>query len=155
VLRRDRLLLMVTRRAKLQDWPAVEALLSESGLPLEGAARAFATGVVSTEGERLVGCAAIEPYDGSALLRSVAVEAAHRGTGVGTELVHEAEDLARAGGATRLILLTDTAEPWFGRLGYEVIDRSTVPADMARSVEFETACSDSAVAMHRKLTDQQ
>ena len=56
-----------------------------------------------------------------------------RGTGVGTSLVHAVEDLARETGATELILLTETAEPWFTRLGYTVIDRSTVPADVARS----------------------
>ena len=142
---------METRRAEPRDWPAVAALLTEAGLPLDGAAEAFATGFVSRDGERLVGCAAIEPFDRSALLRSVAVAPDHRGTGLGTELVHEAEDLARAGGATTLVLLTDTAKPWFGKLGYDVIDRSAVPADMARSVEFESACSETAVAMRRQL----
>ena len=74
-----------------------------------------------------------------------------RGTGVGTSLVHAVEGLARDRGATSLILLTETAEPWFSRLGYAVIDRSKVPVDVARSVEFETACSTSAVAMQRAL----
>ena len=120
-------------------------------MPLDGAAEAFATGVVANDGDRLVGCAAIEPYDGAALLRSVAVVPDQRGTGVGTSLVHAIEDLARDRGAKSLILLTETAEPWFSRLGYAVIDRSTVPTDVARSIEFETACSTSAVAMLRTL----
>ncbi len=142
---------MQTSRAASGDWSSVRDLLTEAGLPLDGAAEAFATGVVASDGDRLVGCAAIEPYDGVALLRSVAVVPDQRGTGVGTSLVHAVEDLARDRGARTLILLTETAEPWFSRLGYEVIDRSTVPADVARSVEFETACSTSAVAMQRTL----
>ncbi len=142
---------MQTSRAVSGDWPSVCDLLTEAGLPLDGAAEAFATGVVASDGDRLVGCAAIEPYDGAALLRSVAVVPDQRGTGVGTSLVHAVEDLARDRGATTLILLTETAEPWFSRLGYDVIDRSTVPADVGRSVEFETACSTSAVAMQRTL----
>ncbi len=151
MLRRFRLLLMQTKRAETGDWPSVRDLLTEAGLPLDGAAEAFVTGVVATDGDRLVGCAAIEPYDGAALLRSVAVAPGRRGTGVGTTLVHAVEDLARVGGATSLILLTETAEPWFSRLGYAPIDRSTVPADVAASVEFVTACSTSAVAMRRNL----
>jgi len=142
---------MQTKRATADDWPAVRDLLTEAGLPLDGAAGAFATGVIAAEDDRVVGCAAIEPYDGSALLRSVAVVPDVRGAGVGTDLVHDAEELARDSGATSLILLTETAEPWFSRLGYETIARTSVPADVARSIEFETACSTSAVAMRRTL----
>ena len=151
MLRRDGLLLMETRRAETRDWPSVRALLTESGLPLDGAADAFSTGFVAREGDRTVGCVAIEPFDGSVLLRSVAVVPDRRGTGLGTALVHAAEDLARDTGARTIHLLTDTAEPWFARLGYEVIDRSVVPSDVARSIEFETACSETAVAMRRRL----
>jgi amino-acid N-acetyltransferase len=151
LLWRQRLLLMQTRHAEAADWPAVHDLLAEAGLPLDGAAEAFTTGVVVSDGDRLVGCAAIEPYDGAALLRSVAVAPDRRGTGVGTDLVRAVEDLARDDGATSLILLTETAESWFRRLGYTSIDRSMVPADVARSVEFVTACSTSAVAMRRTL----
>ncbi len=140
---------MQLSRAARGDWSSVRDLLTEAGLPLDGAAEAFASGVIARDGDRLVGCAAIEPYDGVALLRSVAVVPDQRGTGVGTSLVHAVEDLARDRGATSLLLLTERAESWFSRLGYAVIDRATVPADVARSVEFETACSTSAVAMRR------
>ncbi len=142
---------MQTKRAEAGDWEAVRDLLSEAGLPLDGAAEAFATGVVASDGNRLIGCAAIEVYDEAALLRSVAVVSDQRGTGVGTGLVHALEDLARDRGVTSLILLTETAEPWFSRLGYETIERTSVPAEVARSVEFETACSTTAVAMRRTL----
>jgi N-acetylglutamate synthase-like GNAT family acetyltransferase len=112
MLRRHRLLLMQTKNAEAGDWPAVCDLLTEAHLPLDGAAEAFATGVVASDGDRLVGCAAIEPYDGAALLRSVAVVPDQQGTGVGTSLVHAIEDPARDRGATSVILLTETAEPW-------------------------------------------
>lgn len=142
---------MRIERAETGDWPAVRGLLSEAGLPLEGAAEAFARGIVVRDGDRVIGCAAIEPYEGAALLRSVAVAPDQRGTGVGTSLVHEAEDLAHDGGASTVILLTETTEGWFGRLGYAVVERSNVPADVSRSIEFETACSTTAVAMQRAL----
>ncbi len=62
-----------------------------------------------------------------------------------------AEAVARDNGSTDLILLTETAERWFSRLGFVLIDRTAVPAEVAASVEFQTACSTSAVAMRRPL----
>ena len=62
-----------------------------------------------------------------------------------------AEKVARDHGSTELILLTETAETWFRRLGFVPIDRTAVPPEVAASVEFQTACSTSAVAMRRPL----
>ena len=137
--------------ASAGDWPAVRDLLTESGLPLDGAAEAFETGVVAIDDARTVGCAAIEAYGAAALLRSVAVAPDRRGSGVGANLVRAAEDLARDGGAVDVILLTETTAPWFERLGYWTIERSAVPSPVACSIEFETACSSSAIAMRRTL----
>jgi amino-acid N-acetyltransferase len=50
-----------------------------------------------------------------------------------------------------MILLTETAEPWFERLGYGPIERDAAPEDVASSVEFVTACSETAIAMRRSL----
>ena len=138
-------------RATVADWPAIESLLTASALPLDGAAEAFGTGLVERRADEVVGCAAIEPYGGAAVLRSVAVRDDRRGEGLGQALVHAAEGLARETGAAEIILLTETAEPFFARLGYEVIDRASVPDDVAGSIEFSTACPTSAVAMSRRL----
>jgi len=151
MLRRRRLLLMQPQRSTAADWPAVRDLLVRVDLPLDGAEKAFETGLVAVEDDRLVGCAAVETFDGAALLRSVAVAPQRQGSGIGTSLVQAAEALARQAGADEMILLTETAEPWFQALGYERIDRATVAADVAASVEFATACSETAVAMRRSL----
>ena len=131
LLRRRRLLLMQTSRAASGDWPSVRDLLTEAGLPLDGAAEAFATGVVARDGDRLVGCAAIEPYGGAALLRSVAVVPDQRGTGVGTSLVHAVEDLARDRGASDRDPADRDRRAWFSRLGYDA-SRSLDSADRCR-----------------------
>jgi amino-acid N-acetyltransferase len=142
---------MEPQRAAATDWPAVRDLLVRVNLPLDGAETAFQHGLVAVEDDRIVGCAAIETFVGSALLRSVAVTPHRRGTGVGRSLVHAAEELARQAGADEMILLTETAEQWFRGLGYDRIDRATVQAEVAQSVEFVTACSEAAVAMRRPL----
>ena len=117
LLRRRRLRLMGVERAVPSDVPVIEALLAAAGLPLEGVAEAFETGLVAREGAEVVGAAAMEPYGRTGLLRSVVVAEARRGTGVGREVVTAAEALARDEGIEELYLLTETAADWFPRLG--------------------------------------
>jgi amino-acid N-acetyltransferase len=132
------------------DFPAIASLLLASGLPLDGlsADRPFA--VVAVQAGRLVGCAHVERYGASALLRSVAVDAAVRRTGIGRELV-EAALTGPAGDATRAYLLTETAAAFFGRLGFRRTSRNRIPPSVRASVEFTSACPASAIAMTRPL----
>ena len=139
-------------RATLADVPSIEALLVETGLPLEGAAEAFCRGVIAwADDGRLLGIAAVERYGQAGLLRSVAVREDARGAGLGRALVQAAQDVARAEGITTLYLLTETAAPWFARLGYATVARTDVPPAVAGSVEFVVACPASAVTMVRPL----
>lgn len=138
-------------RAERADIPAVERLLADAGLPLDGAAQALSIGVVARDGDRIVGAAALEPYGDNALLRSVVVAPTQRGAGVARELIAQVEDLARRGGAADIYLITETAMTYFPRLGYVEVARSAVPSAIGASVEFTSACSTSAVVMRRHL----
>ncbi len=133
------------------DEPAIEALLTRAGLPIDGAAAAFEHGVVARDGDRVVGAAAVELFGSAALLRSVVVAADHRGTGLGRGIVAAAEDVARAEGVRELYLLTETAAEWFPRLGYEPVDRAAAARRVGASIEFTTVCRDSGVAFRRDL----
>ena len=106
---------------------------------------------MAREGGEVVGAAAVEPYGPAGLLRSVVVEPALRGTGIGGTLVDSSESLARDLGIDELYLLTETAETWFARRGYSAIERDDVPEPVRGSIEFTTACSTTAVAMWRAL----
>ena len=138
-------------RARPSDLPAVEALLSAANLPLAGAAEAFETGVVARDGGAVVGAAGVERYGPAGLLRSVIVAPDRRGAGLGRDLVAAAEDLARREGIRDLYLLTETAIDWFPRLGYSVVPRGEAAAAVGASLEFTTACPESAIAMRRAL----
>ena len=138
-------------RAVPADVPAVEALLSAAGLPLDGAADALSCGVVARDVGTVVAAAALERYGDAALLRSVVVAPERRGTGLGGGIVASAEALALAEGVRDLYLLTETAVDWFPRLGYEPIDRAVAVAAVGESVEFTTVCRDTGVAMWRRL----
>jgi N-acetylglutamate synthase-like GNAT family acetyltransferase len=142
---------MRIERAVPADVPAVEALLAEAGLPIEGAREALELGVVGRDGQRVVAAAAVERYGRAGLLRSVVVAASERGAGVGRDVVAAAEAVALAAGIDELYLLTETAVAWFPRLGYRPVDRSAAAALVGASVEFTTVCRDTGIAMAKHL----
>ena len=134
------------RKAGAADYPRIQQLLADAGLPLAGLNGHDNFRVLCRDGQ-IVGCAAIERYDNFGLLRSVALESNERRRGLGRQLVQEILQQARADGIAELILLTTTAAPFFERLGFRVISREDVPAPVRASVEFQSACPASAAAL--------
>ena len=142
---------MNLRTAEPGDLPAVLSLLERSELPTAGVADSFSHFLVAEADGKLVGVAGLELYDGSALLRSVAVENRWRGTGVGRVLVERALDLARERGIEDVYLLTTTAEHYFPKFGFTCVSRDSVAEGIRGSVEFQCACPASAKVMRRPV----
>ena len=138
--------------ARASEYDIVEALLERAHLPLDGLRDHFANGIVARAGNRIVGCAFLEMYETGVLLRSVAVEAEHRGAGVGTDLTRAAIRLAEGRLAPAIYLLTTTAERFFPRFGFAIVDRADIPAAVQASQEFTHACPSTAVVMRKFLT---
>ena len=134
-------------RCRPEDQPAVFRLLGDNGLPTAGLADHLAHALVARVGGRVVACAALEIYADGALLRSVAVAAGHRGSGLGQQIVRAALDLARERATTSVYLLTTTADGFFPRFGFQRIAREDVPPEVRTSIEFQSACPESAVVM--------
>jgi amino-acid N-acetyltransferase len=137
--------------ARPDDLPAIESLLERGHLTRAGVRDHLATAVVAREGNRIAGCAAVELYGEAALLRSVAVDHAFRGLGLGIRLTEAALTTARARGVHAVYLLTETATDFFPRFGFRPIPRTAVSPAVRRSVEFTTACPESAQAMMAEL----
>jgi len=138
--------------ARPSDYDVVEALLEREHLPLDGLRQHFEHAIVARAGNRIVGCAALEMYEGGALLRSVAVDAEYRGAGVGSDLTDAAIQLARRHLVSAVYLLTTTAERFFRKFNFEIVDRADVPATVLVSGEFTHACPSTAIVMRRFLT---
>jgi amino-acid N-acetyltransferase len=138
--------------ARWSDYDVVAALLEREHLPLDGLRQHFETAIVARSVNRIIGCAALEVYDGGALLRSVAVGAEYRGAGVGTELTHAAIQLATRRLVPATYLLTTTAERFFRKFDFEIVDRAEVPVSVLASAEFTHACPASAIIMRKFLT---
>jgi len=141
-----------TRPARSADLPAIVALLKECKLPSDD----LTEGVLSTfrvagAAGQFVGVAGFEPSGKDGLLRSLAVAASHRGSGLGARLVAECEDGARETGLQNLYLLTTTADVFCRRLGYRDVPRETVPAAIAGHPQFRGLCPASAKCLHKVL----
>lgn len=143
------------------DRDAIVALLADVGLSTMGlfedaawilVARAAADPTrAAADPSRILGVAAVERYGASGLLRSVATAGNARGTGLGRELVARAEARCHEEGVSTLYLLTETAEEFFVRRGYAVVDRSDVPEAVRASTQFVALCPSSATTMVRRL----
>lgn len=137
--------------ATAADREAVLALLADAGLPVAGLEPHFANALVARRDGDVVGSAALEIYQHGALLRSVAVAAAERGTGLGVRLTEEAIARARARQVPALYLLTTTADRFFPRFGFARITRDEVPDSVKASIEFRSACPAGAIVMRKAL----
>lgn len=146
------------RAATVDDTAAIEQLLLRAGLPVDGVAellaadaRQFVIAESSGSETALVAVAGLEVCCNNALLRSVAVRDDWQRHGLGHQLVQRVVCEAEARGIHALYLLTMTAEHYFPRFGFEVVARDRVPAEIASTLEFSSACPASATAMSRTL----
>ncbi|WP_345785944.1 arsenic resistance N-acetyltransferase ArsN2 [Gemmatimonas sp.] len=146
------------RAATVEDTPAILQLLTGASLPVDGVtellasdARQFIVAAAPDSDATVVAVAGLEVCGNNALLRSVAVRADWQRHGLGHQLVQRVVCEAEARGIHALYLLTMTAEHYFPRFGFETVTRDAVPAEIANTLEFRSACPASATAMARAL----
>lgn len=141
------------RAARAQDLAAMRALLDSAGLPTQDLTSAHLETfrVAGDRDGRLAGGVGLEIVDEVALLRSLVVDPARRGTGLGHALVEAALELARERGVAEVWLLTTTADRFFERLGWRRVERAVAPAGIRATAEFSTICPSSCVCMVRDL----
>lgn len=133
--------------ARLEDLKAIKSLLAANDLPIAGVDDHWKTFLVARDGDTMVGCGGAEAYQFAALIRSVAVMPEYRSHGVGRKLVRQLLDRLASRGLREFYLLTTTAEAYFKKRGFKVIDRDEVHPQLLSSREFQDACPASAVCM--------
>jgi amino-acid N-acetyltransferase len=134
------------------ELPELVRLLERSRLPTDGIAEHVASTLFARDEGRVVGSAAVELYGRVGLLRSLAVDEALRGRGLGVRLTEAALALARARHLDTVYLLTETAGEFFPRFGFRPISRAEVDPAALQSVEFTTVCPASALVMALELS---
>jgi len=133
------------------DGPGIQAMLREAGLPVEDLSTAPVRFWLAREGHTLAGAIGIERYGNAGLLRSLTVDPGHRARGMATALVQALELAMRAEGLKTMVLLTETAEGFFGRRGYVLMPREQIPEEIRRTAEFRSLCPATAACMSKTL----
>jgi amino-acid N-acetyltransferase len=139
------------RLAEAGDEKAIRDLLIRCGLKPEGISPHLSHFVVAVEEGVVVGTAGCEIHGGAGLFRSFAVDPHHRRGGIGTQLYRLVLAHASLKGVREGYLLTDTAEGFFAKLGFQRIERQAVPMVIQETEQFRTECSETAVCMGKLL----
>jgi N-acetylglutamate synthase-like GNAT family acetyltransferase/SAM-dependent methyltransferase len=141
---------VVIESAKPDDVPSIQALLAEAELPADAEPH-LGDFLVARHQERVAGCIGMEVHGSDALFRSLVVEPAYRGLGLGRRLYETLVAHARTRGVARAYLLTTTIESLAEAWGFRRIDRAQVPEAIQETSEFRGGCCASAVAMWQDL----
>jgi len=139
----------IFQQPELQD---VRRLLEQNNLPTEDLAKLnlrhfFACGETSN----LKGVIGLEVHGSDGLLRSLAVCSDAQGQGCGSALYQKLENYSKHIGIKTLYLLTETAEEYFQRKGFESILRELAPEEIQQTEEFSGLCPDSATLMRKAI----
>ncbi|MEN6412812.1 MAG: arsenic resistance N-acetyltransferase ArsN2 [Veillonellales bacterium] len=139
------------RQAGQEDWENIHALLSKNGLPTAGVDSACENYYIAHNHQELIGVIGFEPYGTAALLRSLAIKPKFRKAGVAHELINHALQAIREAGFTDIYLLTNTADQYLARYGFNKIERSKIPANVLTTSALGDACPASSTCMHLKV----
>lgn len=142
---------MTIRPAQARDLPVILQLLRDANLPIQGVSEHLDTFLVAQDDSDVVGAVGLELYGDIGLLRSAVVHESHRSSGIGTLLYERLREFASSKGVRRLVLLTTTAEKYFARKGFTIIEPQNLTGSILTSSEFTGACPSTAVCMEQKL----
>jgi amino-acid N-acetyltransferase len=138
-------------RLRPADLAQLESLLGAYHLPYEDCAEQVQIFCGIFDDSELIAAGGLEPAGEYALLRSIVVQERFRSKGlaqsIGEQLIRQAE----ADGRVAIYLLTETAEDYFAKRGFEQVARDAVPAAITRTRQFSSLCPDSASCMRMTL----
>jgi amino-acid N-acetyltransferase len=132
------------------NFSAAVGLLKKNNLPADDLTDTTQLFVLFDE-DNVLGTIGLEHDGEDALLRSLSVSEEKRNGGLGMELVSFIERYAKENGVKNIYLLTTTAAPFFSKLGYETIDRSSVSDFVRTTSEYCSVCPASATVMKKTL----
>ena len=129
----------------------IEGILRALRLPADDVEALLPDAFVARRGGDVVGVVALERAGEQAVVRGLAVLPGARHDGVGTRLLARVLAHARELGAREAWLLTEHAERFFARRGFERAARDGAPAPVRASRAFASLCPEAAACMRREI----
>ena len=133
------------------DFEAVCELLSKQKLPTEDINKELSHFFIVKQSGLPVGVIGMEKYGEYGLLRSMATDPAYRNNGIAASLVTQLFKYGKSLGLKEMYLLTETAESYFAKRGFQRIKREETPAAIKQSAEFSHLCPSTAVVMKKEI----
>jgi C_GCAxxG_C_C family probable redox protein len=131
--------------------PIIE-LLKENNLPWDDLEPGKQVFFVAEANTTIVGCAAVEPYKNNGLFRSLSVTESYKNSGLGLKLLNQVIEYCVTNNFKKLYLLTTTADKYFEKHNWKLIERDVVPESIVKSKEFASICPSTAICMELSLT---
>ncbi|MBP0619351.1 GNAT family N-acetyltransferase [Cupriavidus consociatus] len=114
------------------DWPDIKALLHASSLSVAGVQDRIGEYMVIRDNAGLLGCAGLERYENTGVLRGLAVAPRARSSGLGELLISAIVADVRRDGVESIVLQTSNASGYFERMGFTPISYAELaPAVLA------------------------
>ena len=142
---------ILIREARKDDLKAIKSLLDNSSLPFVDIEEHLMNFIVLEVEENIIGTIGTELYEDTALLRSLAVDKEYQSKGYGQDLYNALISKIKKMNVKNIYLLTETAEGFFNKLGFQKAERESVPASIKQTNEFSTLCPEGAVCMVKIL----
>lgn len=128
-----------------------KAALESARLPTDDLEEADRSFFRIRKGESTIGFGGYELYAEDALLRSVVILPALRGRGAGSTAANLLLKRAFDDGARNAYLLTESAAPFFEKIGFRSIRRDEAPAAILATRQASSLCPSSAALLAKRL----
>lgn len=138
-------------KAEIKDLCLIEGLLKQNNLPVEDINTTGKDFFLAYDNSIFVGIAGLEMFGSIALLRSMVVKEEYKNKGYGKLICSLLVKYAKMQNIKGLYLLTTTAKDFFEKIGFEVIERNSVPDAIKNTAEFLGLCPASAVCLKINL----
>ncbi len=139
-------------KADPEAYATVLALLKAAGLPTEDISKDLENFWIAKTAGNAIGVIGMDLYAPYGLLRSMTVLPEYRNKGIASRLVDQVEQLAKKLDLSELYLITNTAESYFSKKGFQLIMKAELPASVASSEEMNGLCPASSVIMRKTIT---
>lgn len=137
--------------AEPQDGDSIRRLLTRCDLTTDRIGGGAVFWLIQGQHEA-EGCVALEMYDTTGILRSLAVDPERRGRGWRRALIEWVMHEARARGAIRVVAFTLTVKDLFLQSGFTEILREELSGPVRECWQFKTHACDNAACLQRMVS---